>query len=136
LPTDAAAVRSHFVLLLLLAVVLAACHRGPPMGTLKGKVTLDGQPVDGGLIRFVPADGNSQPEDCVVQGGNYTVTMPVGMKKVEVYWTKGGGKAVDTASQGTEQIVQLVPPKYNTQTTLTHELVEGEQEQDFALTSK
>src|SRR5262245_47881923 len=60
--------------LLSLALLLVGCNRGPAVGTVKGTITIDGQPVDGGLIRLVPADGNSQPADCVVQAGTYTVT--------------------------------------------------------------
>jgi predicted small secreted protein len=121
---------------LLLALLLAGCNRGPAVGTVKGTVTLNGQPVDGGLIRLVPADGNSQPADCVIKGGNYSITMPVGEKKVEIYWTKGGSAKVDTASQGTEQVTQMVPAKYNTETTLTYTLDKGTHTQDFALLAK
>src|SRR5262249_2807906 len=100
------------VSLLCLALLVAGCQRGPVVGTVKGKITLDGQPVDGGLIRLVPANGDSQPADCIVTAGAYSITMPIGEKKVEIYWTKSNlaGK-VDTASQGSERVVAMVPPK-------------------------
>ena len=120
-----------------LSCLFTGCQRGPAVGTVKGTVTIDGQPVEGGVVRFVPADGNSQPADCIITGGAYTVTMPVGEKKVEVFWAKSRSDApVDTAGQGNEQIVQMVPAKYNTQSTLTHVVAEGEAQQDFALSSK
>jgi len=122
--------------ILLLVALLAGCSRGPAVGTVKGTITLDGQPVDGGLIRLVPADGNSQPADCIVKGGAYSVTMPVGEKKVEIYWTKGGSGKVDTATQGTEQIIQMVPAKYNTETMLTCTLQKGTATKDFTLRSR
>lgn len=123
--------------LVLAALTLAlGCDRGPAVGTVKGTVTLDGQPVDGGLIRLVPADGNSQPADCQIAAGAYTITMPIGEKKVEIYWTKGGGGKVDTASQGTEKVVLLVPPKYNTESTLTCTVEKGQAVKDFALSTK
>jgi hypothetical protein len=130
--------RSAYLATLLTAVAImaAGCNRGPAVGTVKGTITIDGQPVDGGLIRFVPADGNSQPEDCIVKGGAYSITMPIGEKKVEIYWTKTGGGKVDTASQGTEQVITLIPSKYNTETTLTHTLEKGTAVKDFALTSR
>jgi hypothetical protein len=128
--------RSLWPWLCVLTVLAVGCDRGPAMGTVKGTVTMDGQLVDGGLIRMVPADGNSQPADCQIMGGAYTITMPVGEKKVEVYWTKGGGGKVDTASQGTEKVVQLVPAKYNTESTLTYTVEKGQAAKDFALTSK
>jgi hypothetical protein len=121
-----------FVIVLSLALVLG-CDRGPAVGTVKGTVTWEGQPVDGGLIKMVPADGLSQPADCIVKGGAYSITMPVGEKKVEVWWTKGSGAKVDTASQGTESVVALIPPKYNADTTLTYKVEKGTQTKDFAL---
>ena len=125
-------IRSAVVLLL--GLVLAGCDQGPPQGTVKGTVTLDGQPVDGGVITFVPADGNSQPEAVTITVGEYTVTMPVGDKRVEIYWAPSGGGVGDTATQGREQIVQRIPAKYNAQSTLTHTVVKGEARKDFALT--
>ena len=120
--------------LCLVALLAVGCTRGPAIGTVKGRVTMDGQVVDGGLIRLVPADGNSQPADCIITGGNYSITMPVGDKKVEIYWTKGGGGKVDTATQGTEQVIAMIPPKYNTQTELTYTVESGTATKDFALT--
>src|SRR5436190_2161724 len=119
---------------LLLVVFLTGCNQGPPKGTVKGTVTLDGQPVDGGVITFVPSDGNSQPEAVPINAGEYSVTMPLGEKRVEIYWAPSGGQVGDTATQGREQIVQRVPAKYNAQSTLTHTVVKGEARKDFALT--
>src|SRR5438094_463558 len=121
---------------LLLFAALAGCSRGPALGTITGTVTLDGQPVDGGLIKFTPADGNSQPEDAPVTGGKYTLKMPVGEKKVQIYWTKTSGGKVDTASQGTERVVVLIPSKYNDETTLSYTVEKGQQTKDWALASK
>jgi hypothetical protein len=120
-----------------LVCLFAGCQRGPEVGTVKGTITLDGRPVEGGIVRFVPADGNSQPADCVITGGAYTVTMPLGEKNVEIFWAKSKSDApIDTASQGSEQVVQMIPPQYNTQTTLAHTVAKGEQNRDFQLTSK
>lgn len=122
--------------LLSVCFLLPGCDHGPAKGTVKGSVTLDGQAVDGGVITFVPADGNSQPEAVPITAGEYTVTMPVGDKRVEIYWAPSSGKAADTASQSQEQIVQKIPTKYNSQSTLKHTVVKGEARQDFPLTSK
>jgi hypothetical protein len=121
-------------LLVFSALFLAGCDQGPAKGTVKGAITLDGEPVDGGVITFVPADGKSQPEAVPITKGEYTVTMPIGEKRVEIYWAPSSGSAADTASQGREQIVQRIPTKYNSQSTLTHTVTKGEARQDFALT--
>jgi hypothetical protein len=118
-------------------MIVAGCDQGPAVGTVKGTITIDGQPVDGGLIRLVPTDGNSQPADSVVTAGSYSITMPVGEKRVEIFWAPGGGGTVDTASQGAEKaIVQRIPSKYNTESTLTYTVESGQAVKDFSLTSR
>lgn len=124
---------------LLAATALACftgCETGPKQGTVTGQVTLDGVPVDGGMIRFIPADGASQPGDSTITAGQYSVTMEVGEKKVEVFWGRPTGTAepVDTVSMGNNPIVETIPRKYNSQTTLKYTIVEGEQKKDFPLT--
>jgi hypothetical protein len=118
----------------LLVLILVGCNQGPPKGTVKGTVTLDGEPVDGGVITFVPSDGNSQPEAVPITAGEYSVTMPLGEKRVEIYWAPSSAQTIDTATQGREQIVQRIPAKYNAQSTLTHTVTKGEARKDFALT--
>jgi hypothetical protein len=124
------------LLLIGLIFFFVGCNRGPAVGTVKGTITLDGQAVDGGLIRLVPADGQSQPADCEVKGGQYSITMPVGEKKVEIYWTKNAGGPVDTATQGSEKIVVMVPLKYNAQTTLTYTVAKGVAVKDWELSTR
>jgi hypothetical protein len=120
-----------------LACLGLSCHSGPETGTVSGTITLDGKPVEDGFVRFVPADGQSQPADSTVIAGQYTVTMPTGEKKVEVYWakTKPNAKPVDTASPP-ETVTQLIPPKYNATTELRYTIVKGAQTKDFPLSSK
>ena len=125
------------ILLLQFALALG-CSQGPAVGTVKGTITMDGQPLDGNaLIRMVPIDIQTQPADCIVKGGAYSITMPVGEKKVEIYWTKSDAPGkLDTASQGSEKVVVLVPAKYNTETTLSYTVEKGTHTKDFALTTK
>jgi len=120
-------------LLVFSALFLAGCNPGPAKGTVKGAVTLDGEPVDGGVITFVPADGKSQPEAVLITAGEYTVTMPLGEKRVEIYWAASGGQSADTASQGREQIVQRIPVHYNSQSTLSHTVTKGEARKRFCV---
>jgi hypothetical protein len=127
---------ARFMLLALLGLAATGCDRGPARGTVKGTVTLDGQPVDGGVITFVPANGDTQPEATTISAGEYAVTMPLGEKRVEIYWAPSAGKAADTASQGRDQIVQRIPTKYNAQSELKHTVEKGESRKDFSLTAK
>jgi hypothetical protein len=124
------------ILFLFVGLLIVGCNQGPAKGTVMGTVMLDGQTVDGGVITFVPADGNSQPEAVPITAGEYSVTMPVGDKRVEIYWAPSGGNAADTATQGREQIVQRIPTKYNSQSTLTHTVTKGKARKDFTLTKE
>jgi hypothetical protein len=120
----------------LLLFLLTACNNGPPQGTVSGTVTLNGEPADGNaLIRMVPVDGNSQPNDCVLKQGRYELTMTPGEVKVELRWMKGGATVADTANQGNEpQAVQQFPKRYNDETELRYTVTAGKQTKDFAIT--
>jgi len=60
-------------LVLASVIVIAGCQRGGPKTTVKGKVTLDGQPVNGQVV-VVGADGKQVPGGIV--GGMYTIPDP------------------------------------------------------------
>jgi hypothetical protein len=127
-------------LAIMVLLAAAGCTGAPATGTVRGMITLDGAPVPGGLIRFVPIDGQGQPEDCVIQDGRYTVTTGPGQMRVEIFWLKeevpGGGKPDTATPLAAIQQTQMIPERYNTQSTLTYTLAAGQQEKDFALTAK
>jgi hypothetical protein len=127
--------RLRYLLLFMFASILAGCNSAPPQGTVHGKVTLNGEPAEGGLIRMVPVAGDSQPADCVIKpGGEYEITMPPGEKKVELTWRKNAGVVADTANQGTvPPSPQLFPPKYNSQTEERYTVKPGKEQKDFEI---
>jgi hypothetical protein len=49
-----------------------------------GTVTLDGRPLESGLIRFVPTDGQTATADATIANGQFTATVPVGEKRVSI----------------------------------------------------
>jgi len=117
-------------------LALAGCSNKPVVGTVTGRITLDGKTVEDGLIRFIPTDRNSQPNDCKIANGSYTVTMPIGEKRVEIFWLKSSGPPEDTATQGTTKSTQMIPSKFNTASTLKYTIIQGTQSKDFELPSK
>ena len=46
-------------------------HGGPPLGTVTGKVTLDGEPVPGLSVTFIPEEGGSPSYGGTDDNGEY-----------------------------------------------------------------
>jgi hypothetical protein len=104
-----------------------------------GTVTLDGRPLESGLIRFVPTDGQTATADATITHGEFTVTVPVGEKRVSISAPKvtGKRKMYDTPDSPTMDVIEeLLPARYNAQTELTTSITAGDQPAEFALTSK
>jgi len=121
-------------------VVFAGC--GPTdsaKGTVTGEVTLDGQPLKTGLIRFVPVDGKTPTADTTITDGKFSAVVPLGEKKVEISAPKVVGKLkmYDTPdSPVVDQVKDIIPPQYNVRTTLTMTVQKGTQERRFEVTSR
>jgi len=133
--------RYSLCLLLCLAVLqlLAGCAKEPPTGTVTGEVTLDGQPLKDGRIQFTPLDGQSQPGGATIVDGQFTAKVPVAKMKVEINGNKviGKKKAYDTPeSPWMDEVVELVPPKYNINSELTLDVQPGDQPAKYELKSK
>ncbi len=120
--------------LLVSLLLLVGCgdqggSRIPPRYMVSGTVTLDGEPLKSGSIRF------SSPEDASlgissggdVVDGNYEFMAIPGKKSVKISCMKEVKKHV---------FQNLIPPKYNLKSTLTAEVIEETQQIDFKLKSK
>lgn len=121
-----------------IGLLFASCSRDSKHGTVTGTVTLDGQPLAQGLIRFVPTDGRTASADTVIENGSYSAQVPVGDKQIWVSATKvvGKRKMYDTPDSPTVDVTQeLLPARYNVQTTLTLKVEPGKQQKAFELTS-
>jgi hypothetical protein len=69
---------------LLLTVLIAGCH-GPATGTVSGRVLLNGTPLPGGRITFVPVEGRNLIVAVLTEDGTYPpVELPVGQVMVRV----------------------------------------------------
>jgi hypothetical protein len=126
--------------LFVLAVFLAAgCGGRAGKGTVTGRVTLDGNPVEKGTIQFFPVDGKGQTAHALIQGGNFTAEVPVGPKRVEINAPRvvGKRKAYDTPdSPLVEEYRETIPTKYNARSELRTEVKPGRNEADFGLKSQ
>lgn len=123
----------------LIVVVVGCSSDEVTKGTVTGEVTLDGQPLKTGLIRFVPVDGKTPTADATITDGKFSAVVPLGEKKVEISSPKVVGKLkmYDTPdSPVVEQTTNMIPQQYNVRTTLTLTVQRGSQEKKFELLSR
>lgn len=125
---------------LMVAGVLG-CGTGSSIEVVRvtGKVTLDDQPLEKGLIHFLPTDGKGSSAACEIQQGEYQVDVQVGNKRIEVTSPKviGKQKAYDTPDSPTMDILQeRIPAEYNVQSQLKASVSKDKKTLDFPLKSK
>jgi len=106
------------------------------MGDVQGRVTVNGEPLAEGAVRFIPINGDTPTSGGSVQNGSFRVQVPVSKQRVEFV-----ANVVDTAktppNPRADQIYMksLVPARYNSQSTLTLDVVSGVNEPEFKLTN-
>jgi hypothetical protein len=128
------------ILLPLLLLTGVGCSGGKATsGTVNGRVTLDGQPLKQGVVRFIPLDGKSPTASAVIADGQFSTSVPLGEMRVEFSASKvvGKHKAYDAPdSPVVDDVVELIPARYNTNSQQRITVKQGSQEESFALTSK
>ena len=130
-----------------LAVSLDGCGRD---GSLKyeqaaasGVVTYKGEPVEEGLIRFIPDAVNDdgltpgKPAFSKITKGIYEVPADrgatVGKNRIEISSFRKTGRVIEEEGTKSEEKVQFLPAQYNTNSTLSAEVKPGENTLDFDL---
>ena len=78
-----------------------------------GKVTVDGEPVVQGTIRFAPADGAGPTDGATIDQGSYSAEVLAGTKNVHIEAYKKTGEAPHDPSDPSSPIL----PVYETPTT-------------------
>lgn len=129
--------------LLLLAVAGCGGDGGPARTPVVGTITLDGKPLPSGTITFAPLEGRTAATTEVKDGafriGSSGGPAP-GRYQVEIVSVAPTGKRVphpDLPTETIEEVRNLVPPRYNAQSTLTADVrADGENAFTFALMSK
>lgn len=114
------------------------CSSESPRSSVKGMVTLDGQPMASGLINFVAVDAGAQTAEAVITEGRFEAVVPPGEKRVEIRAPKitGKKKMYDTPDSPTVDVVaELLPRRYNVDSELRMTVADGEQDKSFELTS-
>ncbi len=63
----------RITLLMVFLLTLSGCNRNPPVGKVEGKITVNGTPISGGKILFLPLEGGIQGIGKVRPDGTFTV---------------------------------------------------------------
>ena len=88
---------------------------------ISGTVTYNGKPLPDGSIVFLPASGPSAADPGTIHDGRFAFSARAGKKKVEIRATREVGPVNRT--MGTRDKQSYIPAQYNSQTTLTAEVV-------------
>jgi prepilin-type N-terminal cleavage/methylation domain-containing protein len=111
------------------------CGTSKPV--MEGTVTLDGVPIEKGVIVLTPPDGKGQTAGCGITAGSYRMQASPGMKQVSIIAERKDGKMPDPMSPGSgaviDRYVNYVPERYNTKSELTVTIKPGLNKHDFAL---
>ena len=127
-----------------LMLSLAGCGGAPkPMG-VSGIVTLDGRPIESGIIVLEPVGSSGQRRTAKINNGAFVLATEAGVPpgeefKVVIQAFKKTGKKYPSPEPGVfyDEEVQYLPEKYNSASTLRVKISPDERENQlkFELTS-
>jgi len=121
-------------LTVLAALAVAGCGGpdGPPREPVSGVVTLDGKPLEKGLITFTPEGGGDLVVSGLVVDGAFHLPREegpgLGPHRVDVSSRKATGKTLkdrNDPENPVEERVEVVPPRYNLRSELRADVVQG-----------
>lgn len=127
------------VFVLLNTAVTVGCSRSDGLVEIRGTVTFDSQPVEEGLIAFVPAGGETAKAEAVIQDGAYSVGVMPGEKIVEIRGFKTVGHEHAVKGNPDSPLLpirkDIVPSRYNDQSELKRNINADASIENFDLTS-
>jgi len=107
-------------------------EEGPPREPISGVVTLDGRPLEKGLITFTPEAGGDLVVSGLVVDGAFSLPRAegpgLGPHRVDVWSKKATGKTLkdrNDPDNPVEETVEQIPPRYNTRSELKADVVQG-----------
>ena len=130
---------------LLIVSCLGCGKKGPRRAAASGNVTLDGVPIEKGVIQFLPVEGTVGPETgAVISNGQYDIPHErgpvVGKSRIELRASKKtGGKIQDpTGRTGvmTDEYKEVFPPSANSKSTLVRDIKDEPNKLDFDVRTK
>ena len=111
------------------------CGTSKPV--MEGTVTLDGVPIEKGVIVLTPPDGKGQTAGCGITAGSYRMQAAPGTMQVSIMAERKDGTMPDPMSPGSgaivDRYVNYVPERYNKKSELTVTIESGLNKHDFHL---
>jgi hypothetical protein len=133
-----------FGLILVLPAACTGCGNGKV--EVRGTITVDGQPIDEGMISLEPADGLGPTTGGLIKEGKYALTgiaaATPGKKIVRIVGLRQTGKMIPAgppAPKGSmiPELIQCVPSQYNDKSGLQVDITPGKANtHNFQLDSK
>lgn len=111
------------IVLLVLVGMFSGCGSGPDENgyfTVSGRVLIDGQPLDRGLIVFRSTDDLTQNVASKVENGTFTVNIQSGTKRVEISAERevSGQYTLGASGEKVPARESYIPAKFNTKSEL------------------
>jgi hypothetical protein len=132
-----------------LGAVLAGCGKaydGEQRFPVSGRVTVDGQPLDLGVIAFMPqgaGEGSGRVSGAPIRDGIYSVPEEKGPTaatyKVQIHWNKRTGRKIPNPfdrEQLIDELMEGLPAKYHEKSELTAQVSSNQTTFNFDLQSK
>jgi hypothetical protein len=132
-------IRTILFSLILLVMVVGCTRPAPVVVRVQGEISYEGEPVEVGIISFLPLDEVGVSGGGPIQKGKYYVDPDVGLVpgtyRVEIRWPKPTGEINKEAGYGQSPIVvaEAIPEKYNKESILTAVVEAGENTIHFHL---
>jgi hypothetical protein len=128
---------------------LSGCSKsydGDQRFPVSGKVTVDGQPMDLGVISFLPKDAGKGPgrvSGGPIRDGMYSVSEDMGPTaaayRVEIHWNKKTGKQIPNPMDPDammDEMTEGLPDKCHKESELTAEVSPAKTTFSYDLTTK
>jgi hypothetical protein len=116
-------------------------YEGGQRAEVKGKVTFDGEPVTKGALNLIPIGHQGNKVSVPIKDGAYAISEATGPNfgkyRVEVYYFKPLNAATATAdAEAASATQQVIPPQFNSQSTLELDVNAAKMEKAFDLSSR
>ena len=134
---------ASWTLVLAVSVGIAGCGSSSDGRAVRGKVTLDGNPLSTGDISLVPKAGGPT-SSARIENGEYLIEAEKGptpgeyQVQIESFQPSGRGPIEAPEFDGpSEDMIQVIPRRYNSDSELTMTITpSGDNTHDFVLQSK